>query len=219
MALKAVLETLEGVDDAIQSFYTETDGKFVLQVEGVDDHPEVGNLRNAYARTKEDREKAKQDVATLKSQIAELQKGAPDIAATQAQLNQLKEQLDAATQSASEWQGKYVGVTRDQSLSTALQAAGIVNPTFLKAATTMLSGQVKLGEDGAAYVETQMGPKVLSDFVKSWASSDGKDFVSPPSGGGASGGKGGGAALPKGNMAGSQSDRMAAIKAKFPDLQ
>lgn len=216
--LKAVLETLEGVDDAVKSFYTEADGKFVLQVEGADDLPDVANLRNAYTRTKDDREKAKTEAATLKAQIAELQKGAPDTAATQAKLTQLQEQLDAKMAEANEWQGKYVGVTRDQTLQQALQSAGITNPTFIKAATTMLSGQVKIGEDGTVYAETPMGPKVVNDFVKSWAAGDGKDFVSPPSGGGAGGSKGGSGSIPKGNLGGSKAEREAAIKSKFPDL-
>lgn len=191
--LKATLESLEGVDDAIKPFYAEADGRFVLKVEGVDDHPEVANLRNAYSRTKEDRERAKGEAATLKAQIAELQKGAPDTAATQAKLTQLQEQLAAKEAEAQTWHGKFVSVTRDRTLQEALQAAGIVNPTFVKAATTMLAGQVKLGDDGTAYVETGMGPKVLTDYVKGWAASEGKDFVAPPSGGGAGGSKGGGA--------------------------
>ena len=41
MALKTVIETTDGLDEAIAALYTETDGKFVLQIEGVDDHPEV----------------------------------------------------------------------------------------------------------------------------------------------------------------------------------
>ena len=190
MALKALLETLEGVDDAVKPFYAERDGRFVLDVEGVDDHPDVANLKNAYSRTKEDREKAKQEAATLKAQITELQKGAPDTAATQAKIAQLQEQLDAANGKATEWQTKYTGVTRDQALAGALQGAGITSPTFLKAAQAMLSGMVKLGEDGTAYVETGMGPKVLGDFVKGWAASEGKDFVTPPKGGGAQGNDG-----------------------------
>ena len=195
--LKAVLENLDGVDDAVKPFYSEADGRFVLKVEGVDDHPEVANLRNAYARTKEDREKAKGEAATLKAQIAELQKGAPDTAATQAKLTQLQEMLQAKEAEAGEWRGKFVSVTRDQSLASALQAAGIVNPTYLKAATTMLAGQVKLSDDGTATVDTPMGPKMLADYVKSWAASEGKDFVAPPSGGGAAGAKGGGAGAGK----------------------
>ena len=216
--LKAVLDTLEGVDDAVKPFYVEANGKFALAVEGVDDHPEVANLRNAYARTKADKDAAKGEAAALKTQIAELQKGSPDTAATQAKLAQLQEQLAEATAKAGEWQGKFVGVTRDRTLQEALQAAGIVNPTYVKAATSMLSAQVKLGDDGTAYVDTAMGPKVLSDYVRAWASSEGKDFVAPPSGGGAGGSKGGGGALPKGNLGGSQADRLAAIKSKFPDL-
>lgn len=195
--LKAVLDTLDGVDDAVKPFYSEADGRFVLKVEGVDDHPEVANLRNAYARTKEDREKAKTEAATLKAQIAELQKNAPDTAATQAKLAQMQEQLAAKEAEAGEWRGKYVGVTRDRTLQEALQAAGIVNPTFVKAATMMLAGQVKLGEDGTAYVETGMGPKVLTEYVKSWAASEGKEFVAPPAGGGAQGSKGGAASASK----------------------
>lgn len=216
--LKAVLESLDGVDDTVKPFYAETDGKFILKVEGVDDHPEVANLRNAYGRTKADRESAKGEITTLKAQIAELQKGAPDTAATQARLTQLQEQMAAKEAEVGEWKGKFVSVTRDQSLSAALQAAGIVNPTYLKAATTMLAGQVKLGDDGTAFVETGMGPKVLADYVKTWAASEGKDFVAPPSGGGAAGGKPGGTNGAKGNLGGTQAERMAAIKSKFPDL-
>jgi len=188
MPLKTVLESLEGVDDAIQSFYTETDGKFILQIEGVDDHPDVANLRNAYTRSKADKDTAKSEAAKLKADIAELQKGAPDTAATQAKMTALEEQLAAATARAGEWEGKYTGVTRDQSLKTALQSAGVTEPAFLDAVTAKLAPMVKLGEDGTAYVDTGMGPKVLGDFVKGWASSDGKAFVSKPQGGGAQAG-------------------------------
>lgn len=219
MALKVLLETLDGVDDATKLLYTERDGKFVLDVEGIDDHPDVSNLKNAYSRTKEDREKAKTEAAALKAKIADLEKGAPDTAATQAKLAALQDQLAAAEAKVGEWQTKYTGITRDQALTNSLQAAGITNPTFLKAATTMLAGQVKLGDDGTAYVETGMGPKVLTDFVKGWAASDGKDFVTPPAGGGARGSD----SPPKpnatqGNLAGSPQERRAALAARFPDL-
>lgn len=187
MALKVLLDTLDGVDDAVKTFYAEKDGKFVLDVEGIDEHPDVSNLKNAYSRTKEDREKAKTEAATLKAKITELEKGAPDTAATQAKLTALQEQLQAAEAKAGDWQTKYTSITRDQALQTALQSSGITNPTYLKAATTMLAGQVKLGDDGTAYVESGMGPKVLADYVKGWVASEGKDFVTPPQGGGAKG--------------------------------
>jgi len=190
MALKALLETLEGVDDAVKPFYAERDGKYVLDVEGVDDHPEVANLKNAYGRTKEDREKAKTEAATLKAQIAELQRGAPDTAAIQAKIAELNEKLGAVEAERNDWKGKYVGKTRDEALTTALQSSGVTNPAFLKAAQAMLSGMVKLGEDGTAYVETPMGPKTVDVFAKGWAASEGKDFVTAAQGGGARGNDG-----------------------------
>jgi len=217
MALKALLETLDGVDDAVKPFYAERDGKFVLAVEGIDDHPEVANLKTAYGRTKTDKEAAKQEAATLKAKIAELEKGAPDTAATQAKLTALQEQLDAANAKAGEWQGKYTGVTRDQALTSALQSAGITNPTFLKAAQAMLSGNVKLGDDGTAFVETGMGPKMLGDYVKTWAASEGSAFVTPAQGGGAKGNTGGAKQSP-GNLGGTKEERVAAMKQRFPDL-
>ncbi|HEX72690.1 MAG TPA: hypothetical protein ENN65_05200 [Candidatus Hydrogenedentes bacterium] len=219
MALKTVLETLDGLDEAIQPLYVEADGKYVLDVEGVDDHPEVASLRNAYARTKEGREKALQDAAALRAKIAELEKGAPDAAAARAKLTALEERLAEAEAKAGEWQTKYVGVTRDQSLASALTQAGITEPAFVKAATAMLSGQVRLAEDGSAYVETAMGPKMLSDFVKTWAGGEGAAFVSKPQGGGARSSEGGSKATPKGNLVGSREDRLAAIKNRFPELE
>lgn len=218
MALKAQLETLDGIDDAVKPFYAERDGKFVLDVEGIDDHPEVANLKNAYGRTKEDREKAKSETANLKAQIAELQKGAPDTAATQAKLSSLQEQLDAANAKANDWQGKYVGKARDEALTSALQSSGVTNPTFLKAAQAMLSGMVKLSEDGTATVETGMGPKLLGEFVKGWAASDGKDFVTAAQGGGARGNDGTSKGQGAGNIGGSRDERVAALKQRFPGL-
>jgi hypothetical protein len=90
MALKTILETLEGVDDALQSYYVENDGKYVLQVEGVDEHPDVANLRNAYQRTKADREQAKTEIKTLSQQLAEMQQNRPD----EAQLVAMRQELE-----------------------------------------------------------------------------------------------------------------------------
>jgi DNA repair exonuclease SbcCD ATPase subunit len=219
MAIKTVLDTTDGLDEALIPLYVEKDGKFILDLEGVDDHPDVANLRNAYSRTKDDREKAKREATDLKARIAEIEKGNPDTAATQAKLSALEEKLAEAEARANDWQGKYTGVTRDQSLQGALQQVGITEPAFLKAASVMLSGQVKLGDDGTAYVETQMGPKVLGDYVKSWAAGEGAAFVSPAKGGGANGGGEGGKGKSTGSLTGSKEERKAALKQRFPDLE
>lgn len=192
MALKTILETLEGVDDALQSFYVENDGKYVLQVEGVDEHPDVANLRNAYQRTKADREQAKTEIKTLSQQLAEMQQNRPDEAQLVAMRQELESKAQAEAARATDLEARLMGVTRDRSLDEALASAGITNPTYLKAARALLSPQVKVDGD-KAIIETDMGPMALQEHVKRWVASEGQPFVTPPSGGGARGNSAGSA--------------------------
>ena len=201
--LKTVLDTLEGVDDAVKGFYAETDGKFILQVEGVDSHPDVAALKNAYTATKADRDAARQERDAAKAlakdfpddfdaeKWAKLKDGKPDEAA----LVKLRQTLEAERD---DWKGKFEaerGISLrnalDRDLTDALNGAGVTTPAFAKAARTMLADGVKIGEDGKPFVETDMGPMALTDHVKRWAAGEGKPFVTPASGGGAPGGKNG----------------------------
>lgn len=192
MALKTVLQSLDGVDDAVQSLYVEKDGAFVLDLEGIDQHPEVVNLRTAHERQKADNSTLRQERDTARADLEAATKGKPDEAALvaerqqyEAKINELTGKLDAAN-------GKITSMTRDTALKTALSEAGISNPVFVKAATAMLRDQIKMDGD-APVVEGPMGPKPLADFVKGWAAGDeGKAFVSPPAGGGAKGADSGG---------------------------
>lgn len=192
MALKTILETLEGVDDALQPYYVENDGKYVLQVEGVDEHPDVANLRNAYQRTKADREQAKTEIKTLSQQLAEMQQNRPDEAQLVAMRQELENKAQAETARAADLESRLMGVTRDRSLDEALASAGITNPTYLKAARALLAPQVKVDGD-KAIIETDMGPMALQEHVKRWVASEGQPFVTPPSGGGARGNSAGSA--------------------------
>jgi hypothetical protein len=189
MALKAFLDTLDGVDDAVKAFYTETDGKHVLDVDGIDAHPAVANLKGAYERTKAEKAKASDALKDLQTQVAELSKNKPDEAALVAARKALEDQIAAEKARADGLQQQLTGVTRDRSLADALSAAGVTNPAFVKAATAMLGQSVKI-EGGLAVIETDMGPSPLVDYVKRWAAGEGKDFVSPPAGGGAKGNSG-----------------------------
>lgn len=72
MALKAVLDNLESVDDALRPFYKELDKKFVLDVDGVDDHPGVRALKNAYETTKAERAEARAKLGEYETKIREL---------------------------------------------------------------------------------------------------------------------------------------------------
>lgn len=202
--LKTVIETTEGLNEALVPFYKEQDGKFHLQIEGVREHPDVLNLVNAYERVKADREAVKADRDKLKAladdipedfdadKWAKLKDGKADEAAQiqlrqeyEAKIEDLQGQLTAT-------QEKALKNALDRDLTDALTEAGVTNPAFAKAARTMLSDGVKVSEDGSPYVETDMGPLRLGEHVKRWAAGDGKDFVTAPKGGGGKGGEGGG---------------------------
>lgn len=204
MALKTVLETTDGLDESIAKLYTETDGKFVLQVEGVDEHPDVANLKSAYERVKADRETIKTERDTLRSKVSTLPEDfdpakwdkLKDGKADEAAQIKLKDEYEAKI---AELTGKLTATQEaarknaiDRDLTQELTAAGVTNPAFIKAAQTMLSGNVQVDDGGKALVETDMGPIGLGDYVKRWVSGEGKDFVTAPKGGGAKGGDSGG---------------------------
>ena len=187
MALKSTLPSLDGVDDALKSHYTEKDGAFVLDVEGIDQHPELAPLKNAYERQKADNATLRQERDAAKADLANATKGKPDEAALLAERQQYEAQIAALTKERDEAAGKITGMTRDAALKSALTDAGITNPAFLKAATMLHRDAIKMDGE-TAVVDGPMGPKPLTDFIKGWAAGDeGKAFVTPPSGGGSKG--------------------------------
>lgn len=70
MGLKAVLENLDGIDEAIAGFYKEVDGKFVIDIEGVDDHPRVRGVVTANNANKAKRDEYKTKIADLEARLA-----------------------------------------------------------------------------------------------------------------------------------------------------
>lgn len=183
MPIKAKLETLDGLDEALKPFYTEREGEFHLDVEDIRDHHEVLGLRNAYDRTKEDLNTAKRERDTARTELANANKGRPDAEALQTERQGYLDQIATLTSERDEARGKLTGATRDQALTNALTAAGVTKPAFLRAAINDLKDRVQ--QDGDRFViEGGMGPKDLAQAVKDWAANEGKDFVSPPTGGG-----------------------------------
>lgn len=217
--LKTVLDNLDGVDDAVKAFYAEKDGKFVLQIDGIDAHPEVANLKSAYERVKVKEGEARTALTQAKADLDAATKGKPDEAALIAERQGYETKITDLTSQLTAAQGKLTGVTRDQALTSALTAAGITDAGLLAGAAAIHRERIKLGEDGSASVETPMGPKPLSDFIKGWAASEGKAFVTPAEGGGAKGSQSQNGGKVAGNLGGTREERVAALKAKFPDLQ
>lgn len=215
MAIASVLETLEGVDEALKSLYVEADGKFHLDLDDtIRDHPGVQPLRKAYDAEKAAAAEAKAAAKKAKDDLASALKDKPDADALVKLRDELEGKINALTTENDGLKGQLTGVTRDRALADALTGAGVTNPTFQKAATAMLAGAVKL-VDGKAIVETDMGPVDVAQHVKRWAASEGKDFVTPPAGGGSKGQDNGDKTKVTGNMSGSPEERVAAIKAKM----
>lgn len=74
MAVKAFLASLDGVSDALKSEYKQgTDGKYYLDLEGVDDHPAVGALKRAKDREHEGRLEAEKQATAHKTRLSELE--------------------------------------------------------------------------------------------------------------------------------------------------
>lgn len=187
--IKATLTTLEGVDDALQGFYVEKDGAYVLDVEGIDTHPELAPLKNAYERQKADNATLRQERDAARADLTNATKGKPDEAALLAERNSYEAKIAELTGKLDEASGKITGMTRDTALKAALSDAGITNPAFLKAATMLHRDAIKMDGESAV-VDGPMGPKPLADFIKNWAAGDeGKAFVTQPKGGGAKGGE------------------------------
>lgn len=202
MALKTLLETLDGVDDSIKSLYAEKDGKFYLQIEGIDAHPDVVNLKSAYERVKADKATAIQERDALKAKAEGLpadfdaevwkraKEGKPDDAALIRLRGELEGKLTAAEAKANEAEGKLKRFAVERDLSDALTKAGITDLGLSKGARAMLAGMVKASDDGKAIVETDMGPIGIGDYVARWAASEGKAYVTAANGGGRGGNDG-----------------------------
>lgn len=217
MALKTILDTLDDVPEALHAEYKEVDGKFVLDLEGIDAHPTVVNLKTAHERQKQSNRTLTAELTAAKARL----EGLPDdfdvdayetlvqqaegkappkpdeqvIQVRQQLERKHKSELDKKDERIATLEGAVTKATIDDGLSKALDEAGI-DPAFKPGAMALLKskGSVKLiEEDGQfkAQVETDMGPMPLPGFVKEWSGSDeGKIYVKKPTGGDAPGSDG-----------------------------
>lgn len=211
MALKPVIDNTDGLDEALKSLYTETNGVYILDLdhEALDKHPHVTGLVTANKTNAEKAQTRQAKIEELQSQIAafpqdfdaekwaKLKDGKPDEAAQiklrqeyEAKISELEGKLTATQEAA-----RKNAIERD--LVQHLTAVGVTNEGLMRGALSMLSPEVKIGEDANPYVETDMGPLSLTERVKRFAAGEGKAFVDPGRGGGAKGGNGNGAPVTK----------------------
>lgn len=72
MALKTIVERLDDVPAALHAEYKEQDGKFILDIEGIDAHPAVVNLKTAFERVKADKKKLTTDLEAASAKLADV---------------------------------------------------------------------------------------------------------------------------------------------------
>ncbi|PWJ88372.1 hypothetical protein C8D77_11194 [Mesorhizobium loti] len=74
MALKSVVSSLDGIEEALHALYEEKDGKHILQIDGIDDHPAVIALKNGHTNSKRERDEARAKLTAAEKKL----KGLPE---------------------------------------------------------------------------------------------------------------------------------------------
>lgn len=214
MTLPARVSSLDEIDEAFHGEYAESGGEYVLQVEGIKEHPTVTGLQKAYEaekrRATERAEKLKafgdltpDDVASLQEEIDTLREaGGGDIISAE-DLKELKErqkELAKKAKRAEELESELEFRDKDQQnrlrneIRGALASAGLRKEAVPAAAALIQSeygARYERGDDGFTPVVTGdlngvPGDHALNEFVGEWVKGDGAIFL-PPSGKGGSG--------------------------------
>lgn len=211
MALKAFYLDQAEIPAELASFYIDKDGKFVLDVDGIETHPSVTALKNAHDRSKADNRTLKDRLSTAEARLdglpeefnaeeyERLKEAAGDGSKIDERLERQRSDLERRHSEAIKRKDDRLAVlesalkrkTIDDGLTQALVDAG-VERKHLALTKAYLAPRVNIVEDEGEFtaeVDTDINPHMpLAEFVKTWASSEeGKQYVAPATGGGASG--------------------------------
>lgn len=197
MPLPAIVtpETYNDLPEAVQQLYGEPDneGNRIAQIEGLDEHPDKRGLLSAYSTVKGEREALKQRASKLEADLAKA--SAQGAKASEAASSEYEAKLSAMAAALKEAQqdaeNQRQALERQQiitALDAELQRNNVTSPALRRAAIAELIGRASLSE-GKVVVDDGY-PKPVGEFMAAWSSSDGADFVSQPTGGGAKPGNG-----------------------------
>lgn len=217
MALKAIIDSLDSVEEQYRDLYEERDGKYVLAVEGIEAHPGAAALKSALDRVRGEKRALSEKLTTVEGRLDGLPddfdaneyerlRGAAEgkeppkiderLDRQKAELEKKhKAELDKRDARITKLDGTLRKSLVDDGLTKALIDAG-VSKDFLPAAKALLKerGAVKLIEEDDEFqvlADDGIDDRLpLSKFVTNWAAEDGKHFVAKPTGGDAKGGEG-----------------------------
>lgn len=211
MALKAILDNVDALPEDVKKEYKKgDDGKFHLDVDGIDDHPQVKGLKNAMTNAKAERSTAQTELAAARTELQKAKDDLDDLhrgAVPKGDVAKLeKSWSDKLTAAVTEKDTKIAKLTGAvdknvrQSAATSLAAEVFLNPTV---GLPHVLGRLKVEEEGDDYVikilDAAGAPSAatMDDFKKELLQN--KDLApilrgTRASGGGAGGGAGGGGA-------------------------
>lgn len=189
MPLKAVVESLDDLNEDQRAFYVEQDGAYVLDIEDIKVHPATKPLQVALERLKGEASETK---TKLTEALAKLEAKPNPTKADEAEMVRLRESLekerDEAKARAEALEKKVFGLTVESQLETHLREAGITEAAYLRAAKRDLVDLVKIVNDKPVVQTADVGDFSLPEYVKRYVSAEGAAFVSKPQGAGTRGG-------------------------------
>jgi hypothetical protein len=162
VALKAVLASLEGIAESLQVEYKKgDDGRFYLDVDGIEDTPAVEGLRNKYRTVLDEKKQVQKkldEIGVTPEEVADLREkakvggkgaNAEAVAALEAKLADVQKaaqaEIDKAKQEATREKEANRKSVKDAEVATAIAKAG-ANPKLAKLIEDQFD--VRLAEDG-----------------------------------------------------------------------
>ena len=207
--LKFQLENLDGVDASLHSFYEQTDTGYKLKVEGIDDGKELKSaLQKEREIAKANEQKAKELQKMIddaqNATLAEQGKFRELFEKTNAEKLETQKQLADLTRKVAERQGAIMVKEVSTSLTSDHDSQKIIE-RFARDFIVIEDGEAKWSKP-----EEEIKEELKKELKPI--------FQSKAIGTNDKGNKGGGATPPKGALAGGKSDRVNALKARFPEL-
>jgi hypothetical protein len=214
MALKAIVENIEDVPEAVRDYYKQSGDSYVLDVDdSIREHPQTKELKNALDGEREKRKKLVEERDKLKKiadnvpedfdpeeyeRLKANGEGGEDVQkkveeARERERKRWEKKLNDLQAERDDLANKYKGTKKNVGLKSALDQINVA-PQMREYAEDYWANRTTLDEDGNL-VTTDGTP--LEDAVKEWAQSDkAQYFIAAPAngGGGAPGGRANGQA-------------------------
>ena len=169
MALKRVLDSLDGVDEAAKTLYAEKDGQFHLDVEDDPDAGKLGEFRSHNKALFLENERLKSAAAKAEADMQAAEQAAAEAAkkgdGDKVTMEQRLASLEAEKTAAAEREAEAVRQARRTGLVNTIQKAGIANgvkKTALGDFSTVMLDTYDFDDDGTPFVPDGSGGKRVS---------------------------------------------------------